>query len=85
RHRNTGFPESFCGNRNTSLPHPDADTSGNACITQEDISVSRVLSRQRRSFLNKNKRTISHGYITPEMEQMYSEVAVVSDSEATPV
>lgn len=68
---------------NTSLPHPDADTSGNACITQEDISVSRVLSRQRHSFLNKyNKRTISHGYITPEMEQMYKDaVVVISDSD----
>ncbi|PSR97032.1 hypothetical protein BD289DRAFT_480368 [Coniella lustricola] len=79
RSRDTGFPESFCGNRNTSLPHPDADTSGNACITQEDISVSRVMSRQRHSFLNKyNKRTISHGYITPETEQMSRTAAAVA-------
>lgn len=71
--------------RNTSLPHPDADTSPNASITQEDISVSRVVSRHRRSFLAKSKRTISHGYITPETEQMYSDVAVTSDSDASPI
>ncbi|KAJ4396367.1 hypothetical protein N0V93_000586 [Gnomoniopsis smithogilvyi] len=85
RVRDTGFPEGFCGNRNTSLPHPDADTSPNASITQEDISVSRVMSRHRRSFLAKSKRTISHGLITPEMEQMYSDIAVTSDSDASPV
>lgn len=71
--------------RNTSLPHPDADTSPNASITQEDISVSRVVSRHRRSFLAKSKRTISHGLITPEMEQMYSDVTVISDSDASPI
>ncbi|ROW00831.1 hypothetical protein VMCG_06511 [Cytospora schulzeri] len=85
RSRNTGFPEPFCGNRNTTLPHPDANTSPDACISQDDISVTRVQSRQRRSFLAKNKRATSHGIITPEMEQMYSEmVAVYSDSEASP-
>lgn len=47
--------------------------------------MSRVHSRQRRSFLAKNKRATSHGIITPEMEQMYSEmVAVCSDSEPSP-
>ncbi|KAI7786381.1 hypothetical protein LA080_003622 [Diaporthe eres] len=85
RSRETGFPEPFCGSRNTTLPHPDADTSPNACISQDDISISRVESRQRRSFRAKNKRTISHGLITPEMEQMYSDmVAVTSDSEYSP-
>ncbi|KAH8785598.1 hypothetical protein F5883DRAFT_515185 [Diaporthe sp. PMI_573] len=84
RSRETGFPEPFCGSRNTTLPHPDADTSPNACISQDDISISRVESRQRRSFRAKHKRTISHGLITPEMEQMYSMVAVTSDSESSP-
>ncbi|POS73002.1 hypothetical protein DHEL01_v208599 [Diaporthe helianthi] len=82
RSRETGFPEPFCGSRNTTLPHPDADTSPNACISQDDVSISRVESRQRRSFRAKHKRTISHGLITPEMEQMYSMVAVTSDSES---
>lgn len=71
--------------RNTTLPHPDANISPDACISQDDISVTRVQSRQRRSFLAKNKRATSHGIITPEMEQMYSEmVAVYSDSEPSP-
>lgn len=71
--------------RNTTLPHPDADTSPNACISQDDISISRVESRQRRSFRAKHKRTISHGLITAEMEQTYSDlVAVTSDSESSP-
>lgn len=72
--------------RNTTLPHPDADTSPNACISQDDISISRVLSRQRRSFLAKHKRITSHGIITPDM-QMYSDntaSAMTSDSEPSP-
>ncbi|CAN8106085.1 unnamed protein product [Discula destructiva] len=86
RARDTGFPEGFCGNRNTSLPHPDADLSPNASISSDDIAVSRAISRHRRSFLaGKNRRTISHGLITAEMEQMYSDVAVTSDSDASPV
>ncbi|EOO02607.1 hypothetical protein UCRPA7_1901 [Phaeoacremonium minimum UCRPA7] len=78
--RDTGFPEPFCGNRNTTLPHPDADLSPNASISADDISITRVLSRQRRSFLSsRNKRTISHGLITKEMEQMYSDPVIDSD------
>lgn len=47
--------------------------------------MNRVQSRQRRSFRAKYKRATSHGIITPEMEQMYSEmVAVCSDSEDSP-
>lgn len=61
--------------RNTTLPHPDADTSPNACISQDDISVTRVMSRHRRSFLAKHKRITSHGIITPDM-QMYNETNV---------
>ena len=72
--RDTGFPEPFCGNRNTTLPHPEANLSPDACISADDISVSRVMHRSRRSFLSKhNKRTTSHGVITREMEAMYSD------------
>ncbi|KUI52481.1 hypothetical protein VP1G_10331 [Cytospora mali] len=85
RSRDTGFPEPFCGNRNTTLPHPDADTSPDACISQDDISVSRVHARHRHSFLIKHKLATSHGVITPEMEQAYSEMAAASsDSEPSP-
>lgn len=58
--------------RNTTLPHPDADLSPNASISADDIAIARVLSRQRRSFLAKHKRTVSHGMITPEMERTHS-------------
>lgn len=74
--------------RNTSLPHPDADTSPNASISQDDIAVSRALSRHRRSFMGKNhsKHTISSGRITAEMEQMYSDRAAAgSDSDCSPI
>lgn len=73
--------------RNTTLPHPEADTSPNACISQEDIAVSRALTRHRRSFLAKHKRTVSHGLLTPGMQQMCSEAdptAVASDSDGSP-
>lgn len=72
--------------KNTSLPHPDADTSPNASICQDDIAVSRVLSRHRRSFLAKNsKRTISYGRITAEMEQMYSSsTGAIASNETSP-
>lgn len=80
--RDTGFPEPFCGNRNTTLPHPEANLSPDACISADDIAVSRVMHRSRRSLLSKNnKRTVSHGVITPEMEQMYSDAVVIASDD----
>ena len=55
--------------RNTTLPHPDADLSPDASISADDINVNKVLHRSRRSFLAKNRRTISYGKIKPELEQ----------------
>ncbi|KAH8893326.1 hypothetical protein GQ53DRAFT_822028 [Thozetella sp. PMI_491] len=82
RSRDTGFPDNFCGVGNTSLPHPDARVGPDACITADDISVSKALSRHRRSFLAKHKRTISHGMITPEMERMHSiDLALLRETE----
>ncbi|KAK4127581.1 hypothetical protein N657DRAFT_641588 [Parathielavia appendiculata] len=51
RHRDTGFPESFCGSRNTTLPHPEANLSPDACITEEDVNPARALIRYRMSFM----------------------------------
>lgn len=51
RHRDTGFPESFCGSRNTTLPHPEANISPDACITEEDVSPARAMMRYRMSFM----------------------------------
>ncbi|KAI5462597.1 hypothetical protein BGZ63DRAFT_423841 [Mariannaea sp. PMI_226] len=76
--RDTGFPEPLSGDRNTTLPHPDADTSGNACISQEDISPSRALARSHRSFLKKRRPTLNHGTISPQAEALYSIFSLVN-------
>ncbi|PHH70357.1 hypothetical protein CDD83_5463 [Cordyceps sp. RAO-2017] len=70
--RDTGFPEPFDEGRNTTLPHPEADLSPNASISQEEVAVDRALKRRRLFFLNKHKKTISHGLITPQMEALHS-------------
>ncbi|KAM0557208.1 hypothetical protein ACHAPJ_005472 [Fusarium lateritium] len=75
--RDTGFPEPFNKLRNTTLPHPDADLSPNACLTQEDIDPDRALMRTRRSFLRKKRRTLNHGRITPTSEALYSVFSLV--------
>ncbi|KAK3399029.1 hypothetical protein B0T20DRAFT_392055 [Sordaria brevicollis] len=49
--RDTGFPEPFNGDRNTTLPHPEANLSPNATLGEEDISPERALVRARNSFL----------------------------------
>jgi len=68
--------------RNTTLPHPDADLSPNACISADDVSVNKVLHRSRRSFLAKHKRTISYGKILPDMEAMHSnDSAIILESD----
>ncbi|PTB64227.1 hypothetical protein BBK36DRAFT_1124712 [Trichoderma citrinoviride] len=61
--RDTGFPEPFDQFSNTTLPHPDADLSPNACITHDDLVGDYALKRKRMSFLsrNKNRRTLTHG------------------------
>ncbi|OTA05964.1 hypothetical protein A9Z42_0067030 [Trichoderma parareesei] len=61
--RDTGFPEPFDQFSNTTLPHPDADLSPNACITHDDLIGDYALKRKRMSFLsrNKNRRTLTHG------------------------
>jgi hypothetical protein len=81
--RDTGFPAPFCGSGNTTLPHPEADTSPNATITAEDISVSKVLVRSRRSLLAKNnRRTLSHGIITASMERLHSNADLDDSADA---
>lgn len=75
--RDTGFPEPLNNLRNTTLPHPDADFSPNACLTQEDIDPDRALMRTRRSFLRKKRRTLNHGRITPASEALYSAYSLV--------
>lgn len=56
RIRDTGFPDTFCGNRNTTLPHPDAKIGPDACITEDDVNVGRALIRHRMSFQVQTER-----------------------------
>jgi len=43
--KDTGFPEPLSEDRNTTLPHPEADTTPNATIEAPDIALSRTRSR----------------------------------------
>ncbi|KAK0670473.1 hypothetical protein QBC41DRAFT_221644 [Cercophora samala] len=56
RTRDTGFPDTFCGNRNTTLPHPDAKIGPDACITEDDVNVGRALIRHRMTFQVQTER-----------------------------
>ncbi|KAK5654874.1 hypothetical protein OQA88_6911 [Cercophora sp. LCS_1] len=51
RRRDTGFPESFSGERTTSLPHPDAKLGADASLTEDDIAIDKAFIRHRMSLL----------------------------------
>ncbi|KAI6782070.1 uncharacterized protein J7T54_003489 [Emericellopsis cladophorae] len=59
--RDTGFPEPFGDNYNTTLPHPDADLSPNATISSDNLTPAQSMTRRRLSLLSKHRRTISQG------------------------
>ncbi len=54
---------------NTTLPHPSADTSPNACIESADVNISRTHSRhssfQLRNNRPKAKGSLASGLISP--------------------
>lgn len=81
QNRDTGFPEPFNGDRNTTLPYPGADLSPNARITMDDGLLNADPFSNKRSFrrsrLNKHKRTVSYGKITPQFEAPHSVVSIV--------
>lgn len=61
-------PLTRLADRNTTLPHPEADLSGHACITSEDDPLARVYSRQRKQHLlhrYSHKRTVKSGILSP--------------------
>ncbi|KFY50351.1 hypothetical protein V496_09391 [Pseudogymnoascus sp. VKM F-4515 (FW-2607)] len=60
--RYTGFPEPLSLDRNTTLPHPDADLSPDACIESFD-PPSRSSSRFR---FSSSRRVSSKGFIDPK-------------------
>jgi len=68
--KDTGFPEPLSPDRNTTLPHPDADTSENATIEAPDIALSHTHSR--RSFLSRHHS----GYTKPSHGHKDSGISV---------
>ncbi|KAM0287195.1 hypothetical protein ACHAQH_000509 [Verticillium albo-atrum] len=82
RQHDTGFPEPFNGNSNTTLPHPEADLSPGAVISQDDLTAGKI--GKRRSLRHRHKRTISHGRITPQMEAKYHIDPLLEEDEDAP-
>ncbi|OBT51718.1 hypothetical protein VE04_07557 [Pseudogymnoascus sp. 24MN13] len=77
--RYTGFPEPLCLHRNTTLPHPEANLSPDACIESFDIPLARSHSRLR---FHSSRRVSSKGFIDPT--QVYENIQYV-DSTVTVV
>jgi len=57
RSHDTGFPEPFNEDYNTTLPHPEANLSPNAVISSDSLSAPHLLERRRTSILLKHRRT----------------------------
>ncbi|KAK0126906.1 hypothetical protein ONS96_006470 [Cadophora gregata f. sp. sojae] len=67
--KDTGFPEPLSIDRNTTLPHPEADTSPNASMSAPDDDLSRTYSR--RSFLGRysSSRQKSSSFDAKDLEK----------------
>ncbi|KFY08897.1 hypothetical protein V492_05811 [Pseudogymnoascus sp. VKM F-4246] len=61
--------------RNTTLPHPDANLSPDACIESSDIPLARSHSRLR---FSSNRRVSSKGFIDPN--QVYENIHYVDST-----
>ncbi|KAH8596297.1 hypothetical protein B0O99DRAFT_620037 [Bisporella sp. PMI_857] len=70
--RETGFPEPLSPDRNTTLPHPDADTSENATIEAPDIALERRNSR--RSLRIHRHHSSMSGKLTLEETMRYDNI-----------
>ncbi|KAI9736808.1 MAG: hypothetical protein M1818_005859 [Claussenomyces sp. TS43310] len=79
--RNTGFSEPLSEDRNTTLPHPSADTSSNAVLESDDLPLSRTMSRTRRSFLSHRSKSNKGTVINPK--DMYSNVQYADSGKGT--
>lgn len=78
--KNTGFPEPFSEDRNTTLTHPDADTSPNATIEAPALDLTRTHSRS--SFLHRNGRHHSGHHLFgrhESLEKMYANIMYADD------
>ncbi|ELR07343.1 hypothetical protein VC83_06153 [Pseudogymnoascus destructans] len=76
--RYTGFPEPLSLRRNTTLPHPDANLSPDACIESFGNHLARSSSRHR--FSSSRRRVSSKGFIDPT--QVYEDIHYVDSTVA---
>ncbi|KAF4628680.1 hypothetical protein G7Y89_g9470 [Cudoniella acicularis] len=76
--KGTGFSEPLSSFSNTTLPHPDADTSKNATIVAEDIAP--VRTHMRRSFLGRHHPKVTSGSLTAEECGMYDNIQYANSS-----
>lgn len=80
--KNTGFPEPLSPDRNTTLPHPDADTSPNASIEAPDVDLTRTHSRN--SFLHRRHHSKnSFGKVDVKDSSLYDNVQYVDGTRET--
>lgn len=77
--KDTGFPEPLSPDRNTTLPHPDADTSKNATIEGADVPLSKVHSRRSLRGHGRNHSSRS-GKITAEEGLRYDNIQYADGS-----
>lgn len=90
--RDTGFPDS-CKARNaymqetkltvsivgTNLPHPEANLSPDAVISQDDLTHLEHQKRSRLSFLHRHHRNVTtHGMLSPQMAALHSVLSVAT-------
>ncbi|KFX89831.1 hypothetical protein O988_02737 [Pseudogymnoascus sp. VKM F-3808] len=73
--RYTGFPEPLSLQRNTTLPHPSANLSPDACIESSDIPLHRSHSFLR---FSSSRRVSSKGFIDPN--QVYENMLYVDST-----
>jgi len=72
RSKHTGFHEPLSPHRNTTLPHPDADTSENATLEATDLPLEKLHSR--RHLLHHRNHSSRSGKITPEDSLWYDNI-----------
>lgn len=79
--RHTGFPEPLSIDRNTTLPHPDADTSPGATIESADIDLVRTHSRLSFRGRHRSGKHIKNSLVVPE--DLYKNIQYADGSKET--
>ncbi|KAI6710567.1 hypothetical protein JHW43_006897 [Diplocarpon mali] len=72
--KGTGFPEPLSEDRNTTLPHPDADTSLNATIEAHEGESNKAYSRRSFLAIKYRSRNSSFTDIDPMKSGLYDNI-----------